>query len=281
MTVTKENEDAVEEVGISRKPSGQYVQSLTRGLSVICAFDADNTEMTLSEVARKTGLTRATSRRILLTLVELGHVKTDGRLFTLTARVLQLGFSYLSSLTLPEIAQPHLEHLAGKILESTSASVLDGAEIVYVARVPARRIMSVRISVGTRFPAYATSMGRVLLSGLSQAELDEHLATLNLTSLTSNTITAPSALAAELERVRGQGWAIVDQELEPGLISIAVPVRDRSGAIVAAINASTTSNSHSVESIQENLLPPLMLAADRITADLTAARPFAKSSLWP
>ena len=201
MAATKEIDDDVVDDDVSRKPSEQYVQSLTRGLTVICAFDAENAEMTLSEVARRTGLTRATSRRILLTLVELGYVKTDERLFTLTARVLELGFSYLSSLTLPEIAQPHLEQLAGTILESTSASVLDGTDIVYVARVPTRRIMSVRISIGTRFPAYATSMGRVLLSGLSQAELDEYMATLQLASLTSNTITAPSALAAELQKV--------------------------------------------------------------------------------
>ena len=148
----------------SRDPSGQYVQSLARGLKVIKAFDVEHSEMTLSDIARRTGLTRATSRRFLLTLLELGYVRTDGRLFSLTARVLELGFSYLSALSLPEIAQPHLEHLAATIHESTSASVLDETDIVYVARVPTRRIMSVRINIGTRFPAFATSMGRVLLA---------------------------------------------------------------------------------------------------------------------
>ena len=182
--------DTASGLDASREPSGQYVQSLARGLSVIRAFDTDHCEMTLSDIARRTGLTRATSRRFLLTLVELGYVRTDDRLFTLTAKVLELGFSYLSSLTLPEIAQPHLEQLAASIHESTSASVLDGTDIVYVARVPTRRIMSVRINIGTRFPAYATSMGRVLLSGFTPEELDAHLASPDFEGFTSRTITS-------------------------------------------------------------------------------------------
>lgn len=270
--------DAEEDKSGSRNSQG--VQSLTRGLSVICAFDADHTEMTLSEVARRTGLTRATARRLLLTLVELGYVKTDERLFALTARVLELGFSYLSSLTLPEIAQPHLELLSKTIHESTSASVLEGKDIVYIARVPTRRIMSVGISVGTRFPAYATSMGRVILGGLPLSELGAWLETLSLTSLTSHTITSRVALADELTRVKQQGWALVDQELEPGLRSIAVPVRQKSGAIIAAINISTTSNNHSVESMLDNLLPSLLLAAEQIAIDLAATRPFSNAESW-
>jgi IclR family pca regulon transcriptional regulator len=260
----------------SRDPSGQYVQSLARGLSVIRAFDGDHPEMTLSDIARRTGLTRATSRRFLLTLVELGYVKTDGRMFSLTARVLELGFSYLSALSLPEIAQPHLEQLAASIHESTSASVLDGTDIVYVARVPTRRIMTVRINIGTRFPAYATSMGRVLLASLDADELDLHLAGIDFPSLTSHTITSREALVAELDRVRDQGWAMVDQELENGLRSIATPIWHGS-TVMAAINVSTTANSHTVESIQENLLPPLKLAAERISHDLTASRPFTRA----
>lgn len=259
-------------------PSGQYVQSLARGLSVIRAFDGDHAEMTLSDLARRTGLTRATSRRFLLTLVELGYVKTDGRLFSLTARVLELGFSYLSALSLPEIAQPHLEKLAASIHESTSASVLDGTDIVYVARVPTRRIMSVRINIGTRFPAYATSMGRVLLASLSAEELDAHLAGIDFEGLTAHTVTSRKALEEELARVREQGWAMVDQELENGLRSIAAPVRHGTGVVLAAINVSTTANSHTVESIQENLLPPLLLAAGNISDDLTASRPFSRET---
>ena len=256
-------------------PSGQYVQSLARGLSVIRAFDGDHPDMTLSDIARRTGLTRATSRRFLLTLVELGYVSTDGRLFTLTARVLELGFSYLSALSLPEIAQPHLEQLANSIHESTSASVLDGTDIVYVARVPTRRIMTVRINIGTRFPAYATSMGRVLLAAFSPSELDEHLDGIDYEGLTSHTITSREALVAELVHVREHGWAMVDQELENGLRSIAAPIRHGS-TVIAAINVSTTATSHTIESIQEQLLPPLLLTARQISEDLTASRPFSR-----
>ena len=259
----------------SRDPSGQYVQSLARGLSVIRSFDADHPEMTLSDISRRTGLTRATSRRFLLTLVELGYVKTDDRLFSLTARVLELGFSYLSALSLPEIAQPHLEQLAASIHESTSASVLDGTDIVYVARVPTRRIMSVRINIGTRFPAYATSMGRVLLASFSSTDLEQHLDAIDFEGLTSHTITSRAALIKELGHVREQGWAMVDQELENGLRSIAAPIF-HGPTVMAAINVSTTANSHTIESIQQNLLPPLRLAAERISHDLTASRPFSK-----
>ncbi|WP_349897359.1 IclR family transcriptional regulator domain-containing protein [Parafrigoribacterium soli] len=267
MTLSETSNDAPD-------ASGQYVQSLARGLSVIRAFDGEHPEMTLSDLARRTGLTRATSRRFLLTLLELGYVKTDGRLFSLTAKVLELGFSYLAALSLPEIAQPHLEQLAAAIHESTSASVLDDADIVYVARVPTRRIMSVRINIGTRFPAYATSMGRVLLAGLSPEEREEHLASIDYESRTSHTVGSREALEAELAKVRDQGWAMVDQELEEGLRSIAVPVRHSSGRVIAAINVSTTAASRSLESIEETLLPPLLLAAANISADLTASRPF-------
>jgi IclR family pca regulon transcriptional regulator len=260
----------------SPDPSGQYVQSLARGLSVIRAFDDDHTEMTLSEIARLTGLSRATSRRFLLTLVTLGYVKTDGRLFVLTARVLELGFSYLSALSLPEIAQPHLEQLAAITHESTSASVLDGDDIVYVARVRTRGIMSVRIDIGTRFPASVTSMGRVLLADLDRDELDEFLSTLDLADLTTHTIRSKDALAEELVKVREQGWALVDQELEEGLRSIAVPIRHRSGAVIAAINVSTTVSAHTLESMHEQLLPALFSTADKISHDLTAARPFSR-----
>ncbi|GAA1211735.1 IclR family transcriptional regulator domain-containing protein [Rhodoglobus aureus] len=267
--------ESTEQADSARDPSGQYVQSLARGLTVIRAFDGDHPVMTLSDIARRTGLTRATSRRFLLTLVELGYVKTDGRMFSLTARVLELGFSYLSALSLPEIAQPHLEHLAASIHESTSASVLDGTDIVYVARVPTRRIMTVRINIGTRFPAFATSMGRVLLASFNAEELDLHLSGIDFTGLTSHTIKSREALMAELARVREQGWAMVDQELEDGLRSIAAPIWHGS-TVMAAINVSTSANSHSVESIHEHLLPPLKLAAERISHDLTASRPFSR-----
>jgi len=221
----------------------QYVQSLARGLAVIRAFDAANPQMTLSEVAARTGLTRATARRFLHTLVELGYVRTDGKTFALTALVLQLGYSYLSALTLPQLAQPHLEELSVRLGESTSAAVLDGADIFYVARVATRRIMTVGITVGTRFPAYATSMGRVLLAGLPDPELRDRLDAMTLEALTPRTVTRRQDLVAELEKVRSQGWCLLDQELELGLMSVAAPVRNAAGKTVAAVNVSLQAQS--------------------------------------
>jgi IclR family pca regulon transcriptional regulator len=249
------------------EPSSQFVQSLARGLDVIKAFTAERPEMTLSEIARATDLTRATARRFLLTLVELDYVRSDGKLFALTPRVLELGFSYLSGLSLPEVAQPHLEQLSRDLGESTSASVLDGGDIVYVARVPTRRIMTVGITIGTRFPAYATSMGRVLLAGLPAGELAAYLASLRPAAFTPSTLTDPAALRAELDAVRERGWTIVDQELEQGLRSVAAPVR-RGGTVVAAVNVSTTSGSTPLERLTDEFVPALLVAAERISGDL-------------
>ncbi|MFC7406733.1 IclR family transcriptional regulator domain-containing protein [Georgenia alba] len=250
--------------------SAGYVQSLERGLAVIRAFDAEHPRLTLSDVARRTGLTRAAARRFLHTLVDIGYVDADGRLFTLRPRVLELGYAYLSALGLPDIARPHLERLAAVLGESASASVLDGTDITYVARVAAQRIMSVDLGVGTRLPAYATSMGRVLLAGLPEAELEDHLG--DLAPLTRYTITERSHLLAELERVREQGWSIVDEELEEGLRSMAAPVRDRTGAVVAAVNVSTAARRGSVTTMVDDVLPHLREAATAITDDLAASR---------
>lgn len=226
-----------------RPPPGEmFVQSLARGLAVITAFDAEHTSMTLSEVAARTGLSRASSRRLLHTLRELGYVRLDGASFALTPQVLRLGTAYLSGLGLPQLVQPHLERLTASVGESTSAAILDGPDIVYVARVATRRIMTVGITVGTRFPAYATSMGRVLLADLAEADLDAYLATTPLVALTERTLHDAKSLRAELARVREQGWAVVDQELEAGLCSVAAPVRDVSGSTLAAINISTSTH---------------------------------------
>jgi IclR family transcriptional regulator, pca regulon regulatory protein len=250
-----------------------FVQSLERGLAVIRSFDAAAPELTLSEVARAAGLTRAAARRFLLTLVDLGYVRTDGRLFALSPRVLELGYAYLSSLSLPEVAEPHLERLVSEVHESSSVSVLDGGDVVYVARVPTSRIMTVAINVGTRFPAYATSMGRVLLAGLPDDELDDYLARATLTRLTPRTATSATALRAEIERVRAQGWALVDQELEVGLRAVAAPIRDRTGRVVAAVNVSAHASRTSLDTMRRDLLPPLLAAAARIEADLQVATP--------
>lgn len=250
------------------EPDGStYVQSLARGLAVIRAFDAERPRQSLSDVARATGMTRASARRFLLTLETEGYVRARDGLFELTPRVLELGFSYLSAQSLPEVAQPHLEMLARATGESSSASVLDGFDIVYVARVPTRRIMSVGITIGTRFPAYATSMGRVLLAFASAEERDTYFAGYAATSFTPRTVTAEDALRAELDRVAAQGWSLVDGELEPGLRALAVPVRRR-GAVVAAINLAMTAGDEDARAQAARLLPAMLDAAAAITADL-------------
>ncbi|MET8369642.1 IclR family transcriptional regulator [Micromonospora profundi] len=248
--------------------SPEFVQSLERGLAVIRAFDADHPQLTLSDVSRRTGLTRAAARRFLHTLVELGYVHTDGRLFSLRARILDLGYAYLSSLSLPEVAQRHMEALVAQVRESCSMSVLDGDEVVYVARVPTKRIMTVGISVGTRFPAYATSMGRVLLAAQPADWLDAYLATADLRPLTRRTITDQAKLRAVLTKIAAQGYAIVDQELEEGLRSLAAPIHGENGTVIAAVNVSAHASRGSFETIRRDLLPPLLAAAKRIEEDV-------------
>ncbi|GIH14580.1 IclR family transcriptional regulator [Rugosimonospora africana] len=247
---------------------GEFVRSLDRGLAVIRAFDADHPELTLSDVARTTGLTRAAARRFLHTLVSLGYVRSDGRRFALRPKILELGYAYLSSQSLPEVAMPHLEQLVERVHESSSVSVLDGDEVVYIARVATKRIMTVAISVGTRFPAFATSMGRVLLAGQSSDWLDGYLLSAELRPLTPHTIAEPARLRAELMRIRRQGWALVDQELEEGLCSVAAPIRDTRGRVVAAINVSAHASRRTVEEIRRDLLPPLLDTAKLIGDDL-------------
>ena len=237
---------------------------------MIRALSEPGPGLTLSDVARETSLTRAAARRFLLTLEDLGYVRAADRRFSLTPRVLELGYSFLSSLTLPEIAQPHLRELVERVHESSSVSVLDGDEIVYVAREPTQRIMTVAISVGTRFPAYATSMGRVLLAGCSDVELDAFLARVALRKLTPETLTDEGALRAELAQVRRQGWALVDQELEGGLRSIAAPIRDTRGQVIAAINVSTHASRTTLDSIRKSMLPLLLETASRMERDLAA-----------
>ena len=253
-------------------PARNFVQSLSRGLTVIRALSGSE-PLTLSDVARVSELSRAAARRFLLTLEELGYVAQSGGRFALTPRVLELGFSYLSGLGLPEVAQPHLGVLVEQVHESSSISVLDGQSIVYVARVPTQRIMTVVINLGTRFPAYATSMGRVLLAGLERGALAELLDGIELEPLAHETITTRAQLEAELDRVREQGYAIVDQELESGLRSVAAPIRDRSGGVIAAINLAVQASRVGVEQVRQSLLGPLLASAAAIERDLGAAAP--------
>jgi IclR family pca regulon transcriptional regulator len=262
---------------VSDYPDGartDYVQSLARGLSVLKSFNADNQAQTLSDVARATDLTRAAARRFLLTLAHLGYVRTDGKNFSLTPRVLELGFAYLSSQPFTEIARPHMAALVAEIGESVSASVLDDDDIVYIVRVPVSRIMTVAINIGTRFPAYCTSMGRVLLAHLPADELDAYFERVVLEERTAHTMTSKAGLRDELVKIRGSGWAVVDQELEDGLRSLAVPLRDRNGTVFAALNVSTPAHRRTLEAARREFLPTLLATAARIEGDLSSSQTF-------
>jgi IclR family pca regulon transcriptional regulator len=250
---------------------GDFVQSLERGLSVIRAFDAERRELTLSEVAVATGLTRAAARRFLLTLAELDYVRVDGKRFSLGPRVLELGYSYLSSVGLTEVAQSHVEDLVAAIRETASVAVLDRDQVVYVMRVPTRRLAgAVPISVGTRLPAYPTSMGRVLLAALSPKELEQYLSRVRLDALTRYTVVDRVRFTQMIERVRRNGYAVTDQELIDGLQSAAAPIRDRSGRVVAALNVAVAATRTSMEILGSQIVPQIVATARRIEASLTA-----------
>jgi IclR family transcriptional regulator, pca regulon regulatory protein len=248
--------------------SPDYVQSLARGLSVVRAFDREHARLTLSAVAQRTGLTRAVARRNLLTLRHLGYVGADGREFYLRPRVLELGYSYLASLGLGEIALQAMEELSHRVGESCSMAVLDDADIVYVARVPVRRVMSIALGVGARLPAFATSMGRVLLAALSDVELDAWLDTNKLRAITANTLHKPGAWRAEVARVRRDGHALVAQELELGLCSIAVPVRTGNGRVVAGLNVGMAYSDGVRERALKRVLPVLLRTRESIERTL-------------
>ena len=244
--------------------SPNYVQALARGLAVLRSFDAVHPAMTLSEVAARSGLVRAAARRALLTLQHEGYVGSSGRQFFLLPRVLELGFAYLSSLRLPELALPEMETLARTVNESCSLSVLDGHEIVYVARVPVRKVVAVTLNVGARLPAHAASMGRVLLAGLGDEALDAWLASDPMRPLTSRTERTAKGLRLEIAKIRRQGYAMVSRELDEGLFSVAVPIRDRGRAVVAALNIGTAYSPDVERRARERFLPALVRAQKAI-----------------
>jgi IclR family pca regulon transcriptional regulator len=234
---------------------------------VLLAFDEDRVTPNLAELAAATGLSRPAVRRILLTLQRLGYVRAAGSRWSLTPRVLSIGQHYSASNAMIEIAQPHLLDLSVRTGESASLAALDGRDAVYIARVPVRRIMSINVSVGTRLPAFATSMGRVLLASAPDAVVDEIIAG-GLPALTEHTVTDAAAFRDVLRQVRADGWSIVAEELEIGLLSVSAPVRDRSGAVVAALGSSTSAGRSSVEAIRRDVVPLLVDTAERISADL-------------
>ncbi|MEU1554026.1 IclR family transcriptional regulator C-terminal domain-containing protein [Streptomyces scabiei] len=259
--------------GASKQELGrEFIESLARGLTVITSFGEGRAELTLTEVARTTGLARATARRALITLEHLGYVESSDRLFRLTPRVLGLGYPPLSMLPLPRIAAPHLAELSARVHDSASLAMLTegGDEVQYTARVATSRIMSANITLGTRLPAYATSLGRVMLADLlPQAPLPDPLA-----ALTPHTVTDRQELRTILERVRETGYALVDGELEEGLRSVAVPVREGGGRVVAAVNVAMHSSRRSVAECVDEVLPALRDAAGRIEGELAVAGMF-------
>jgi IclR family transcriptional regulator, pca regulon regulatory protein len=254
--------------GVEGHRPGDHVRAFERGLSVIRAFHGDELALTLSEVAQAADLPRAATRRFLLTLVNLGYVDLRDRRFSLTPKVLELGYAYLSSSGLPALAQPHLEQLSAQTGESCSVSVLDGEHVVYVARVATSRIMRVAIAIGTRFPAWATSMGRVLLADLPADEARTRMCAADREAYTDRTVTDVEELTEFVGQVREQGYALVDGELEEGLRSLAVPIRDVHGKVVAAMNLSTQPTRVPLDRVLHDFLPALRHAADLLEADL-------------
>ena len=240
-----------------------FVESFEKGLRVIASFDAQHADMTLSEVAERTGLTRAASRRLLLTLVELGYASLDDRRFRLTPRVLDLGFSYLRSSALPDVMRPILERITAELGESSSVAVLDDLDVVYVARSETNRILAVDLRVGARLPAAFTSMGRVLLAFDTDRAKDV-IARSTLDRRTAFTVTSRSKLGHVVAEVRSKGWALVDQELEEGLRSIAVPLSNRRGQVVGAMNVSTQANRTTLDDMRRRFLPVLQRAAEEV-----------------
>jgi IclR family pca regulon transcriptional regulator len=244
-----------------------FVEALARGLDVLAGFDVDHRSMSLTDVATAAGLARPTARRLLLTLEELGFVRSSGGMFELTPKVLTLGIAYVSALGLWDIARPHLEALVARTGESSSMAQLDGSDIVYVARVSVPKLIALRVEIGTRFPAVQTSQGKVLLAALSPAELAAALAEPSRAGLPPYIGRSPEQLRAELTEVRARGWAVADEELAPGVRSVAVPVRDGTGAVRAAMNVTVHAAETSREQLVHDHLPLLLRAAGDISAE--------------
>jgi IclR family pca regulon transcriptional regulator len=246
----------------------QSLRALERGLAALSAFGPGRTALTLSDVARATGMTRASARRILLTFETLGYLRCEGRHFSPTPRVLDLGWAYLTSLHVDDVARPVMEQLVGEIHESAALSALDGPDVVYLARVHTPRLLTVPGGVGARLPAAATAAGRVLLACGGPAQVAEFLGSTPLVAHTRRSVVDADAFRALLESVRRRGWALVDEELELGLRAIAAPVHGRDGGVVAALSISSSTSRVTVEDLQDRCLPALLRAAGRVSLGL-------------
>ena len=256
---------------IHRRPGEdkEFMTTLARGLAVLGSFGAGRAEMTLSEAAAASALSRATARRVLRTLTELGYVNQSGRKFSLAPRILELGFAYLSTQSWIDRAEPLMKELSHALRESCSAAILQGNEIVYVARMPApHRLMSTTIAIGTRLPAFHTSLGRAQLGFLDEADLRARLAATTVVGYTPRTIVDPDALVARIAADHAQGYSIVDEELEKGLRSLAVPIVTRGGDNIGAINLSAHSSRTSRAELRDQFLPRLSAVAREISRSL-------------
>lgn len=246
-----------------------FIEALARGLDVIRAFRPQRPAMTLAEVARESGLARPTARRVLITLQELGYVRTDSTGFMLTPRVLELGMAYVRSTGLWEIARPHLEELSERTGESCSIAQLDGSDIVYVSRVAVPKIVTLAVQIGTRFPALPTSLGKVLLSALPSEEVDRVLAEPTRSGLEPRWRPDREERDAALREVRARGWALTDEHLALGIRSVAAPLRDGQGRVFAAVNVNTHAAETSLERLTQHHLPLLLATAGEISADVS------------
>ncbi|MBS2963499.1 helix-turn-helix domain-containing protein [Actinocrinis puniceicyclus] len=244
-----------------------FIEALARGLEVITAFEPGRPVLTLSEVAAASGLARPTARRVLLTLQELGYVRTRGSGFALTPRVLDLGTAYVRSMDLWDVARPHMETLSARTGESSSIAQLDGSDIVYVARVAVPKIVSLAVQIGTRFPALPTSLGKVLLAALGPREAQAVLAEPSRSGLTPLWRPDPAEREAELRQVRARGWALTDEQLTRGIRSVAAPLRNGSGEVIAALNVNTNAAETPLDVLTDHHLPLLLHAAGEISAD--------------
>ncbi len=249
-----------------------FVEALARGLDVLSCFDAQHPRMSLTEIASVAGLARPTARRLLLTLQELGYVRVEGGLFLLTPRVLRLGMAYVGALGLWDIARPHLEDLVAQTHESSSMAQLDGSDIVYVARVSVPKIIALRVEIGTRFPAPQTSQGKVLLAALDADALACALAEPSRSGLALPPARPATELAEELAAVRARGWALADEELAPGIRSVAVPVRDGAGVVRAAMNVTVHAAETPLAVLTGDYLPLLLRTAGEVSADWALAQ---------